>query len=127
MSVFTHVTLGTKDLDRATAFYDEILPPLGLKRLINVPGKASAWGIDQPALVVLYPIDGEEASSGNGATIGLQAPTPQAVDEVHRLSLKAGATDEGAPGPRPVAKDAYAAYIRDLDGHKICIGYRPTE
>jgi hypothetical protein len=41
--------------------------------------------------------------------------------------LEAGATDEGAPGPRPVAKDAYAAYIRDHDGHKVCIGCRTGE
>lgn len=127
MSIFTHITLGTKDLEKATSFYDTVLSPLGLKRLVDVPGKVAAWGVDQPSLVVLYPINGEAATAANGVTIGLQAGNRQAVDEAHRLALEAGATDEGAPGPRPVAKDAYAAYIRDQDGHKICFGCRTGE
>lgn len=127
MSIFTHITLGTRDLERATSFYDTILAPLGLKRLVNLPGRASAWGLDQPSLVVLYPINGEAATASNGVTVGLQAESRDMVDEVHRLALEAGATDEGAPGPRPVAKDAYAAYIRDHDGHKVCIGCRTGE
>ncbi|EPA94056.1 lactoylglutathione lyase-like lyase [Pseudomonas sp. G5(2012)] len=38
------------------------------------------------------------------------------------LSLRAagsGGADEGAPGPRGWAPNAYAAYARDLDGNKL--------
>ena len=56
---------------------------------------------------------------GNGLTIGLRAPNRAAIDEFHKQALAAGGTDAGAPGPRQFAPNAYAAYIRDLDGHKV--------
>jgi hypothetical protein len=46
------------------------------------------------------------------------------INFFHRRALALGASDEGAPGPRPFAPNAYAAYIRDLDGHKIAASCR---
>ncbi len=34
--MLTHITLGTNDLERARAFYDQVLAPLALKRLFSV-------------------------------------------------------------------------------------------
>jgi len=92
-----------------------------------VESRVAAWGKEAPEFIILYPRDGEAATCANGLTVGLRAPNKEAVDEFYRLALAAGATDEGAPGPRPIAADAYAAYIRDLDGHKICVGCRTGE
>ncbi len=127
MSIFTHVTLGTRDLARAKAFYDRVLGALQFKRLIDVEGRACGWGTDAPQFMVLYPRNGEPASTGNGMTIGLQAPSRAAVREFHRLALELGGTDEGEPGPRPFAPDAYAAYIRDLDGNKLVASCRQPD
>jgi catechol 2,3-dioxygenase-like lactoylglutathione lyase family enzyme len=127
MNIFTHVTLGTQDLARAQAFYDQVLEPLQLKLLLAVDGKACGWGIDAPQLMILYPRNGEIATVGNGLTVGLTAPNRAAIREFHRRALALGGTDEGAPGPRPFAPDAYAAYIRDLDGHKIVASCRKPE
>jgi catechol 2,3-dioxygenase-like lactoylglutathione lyase family enzyme len=127
MNIFTHVTLGTQDLARAQAFYDKVLEPLQLKPLLAVDGKVCGWGVDTPQLMILYPRDGEDATVGNGLTVGLVAPNRAAVREFHRRALALGGTDEGAPGPRPFAPDAYAAYIRDLDGHKIVASCRQPE
>lgn len=63
--------------------------------------------------MILYPRNGEDATVGNGLTVGLVAPNRAAMREFHRRALALGGTDEGAPGPRPFAPDAYAAYIRD--------------
>jgi len=42
------------------------------------------------------------------------------VDAFHRAALNAGATDEGAPGPREeYGEPYYGCFVRDLDGHKI--------
>lgn len=124
MSILTHCTLGTRDLARALNFYDEVLAPLGYTRLLHLEGRIAGWGTAAPQFMVGYPRNGEHATASNGLTIGLAAPDRAAVDEFHRRALALGAVDEGAPGPRAVAPDAYAAYIRDPDGHKIVASCR---
>ena len=124
MTIITHFTLGTRDLERARTFYDHVLAPLGFTRLLDIEGRICGWGIEAPQFMVGYPRNGEPATASNGLTIGLAAPNRAAIDEFHRRALALGASDEGAPGPRPVAPDAYAAYIRDPDGHKIAASCR---
>jgi catechol 2,3-dioxygenase-like lactoylglutathione lyase family enzyme len=42
------------------------------------------------------------------------------VDAFHRAALDAGATDNGAPGPRPeYAANYYACFVLDPDGYNI--------
>jgi len=118
MPIFTHVTLGTNNLDKARSFYDSALAPLGLKRLMDMD-HGSMYGVDAPEFFILKPADGNPATVGNGLTIGFRAPNRAAINEFHKLALEAGGTDAGAPGPRSFAPNAYAAYVRDLDGHKI--------
>ncbi|MCK9261555.1 MAG: VOC family protein [Azoarcus sp.] len=127
MSIFTHVTLGTSDLERAKSFYDAVLEPLQMKCLMDVEGKACGWGREQPQFIVLYPRDGNAASHGNGTTIGLSAPDRASIQEFHRRAIDLGATDAGAPGPRPFAPNAYAAYILDLDGNKVVASCRKPD
>lgn len=126
MSIFTHITVGTNDLARAGAFYDQVLEPFGLKRLMQTE-RAIAWGADAPQFMVLLPRNGEPATVGNGLTVGFVAPTRAAINEFHRRALALGGQDEGAPGPRPFSPHAYAAYVRDLDGHKICASKHQPE
>lgn len=120
MPIFTHITVGTNNLDNARDFYDKVLAPLGYKRLMDVAGKMHAWGDKAPEFIVLKPANGQPATVGNGLTIGFAAPNRAAVHKFHEAALAAGAKDEGAPGPRAFTPTAYAAYVRDLDGNKIC-------
>ena len=55
----------------------------------------------------------------SGAAVGFAAANRAAVDEFHQRALQAGGADAGAPGFRDVGPNVYAAYVRDLDGHKI--------
>lgn len=119
MSVFTHVTVGTNDLQKARSFYDEVLSALQFKRLSDLGENGSIWGVDKPAFFVLKPANGEPASVGNGVTVSFEAPSRTAIDAFHRAALALGGVDEGAPGPRGWAEHAYAAYARDLDGNKL--------
>lgn len=118
MPIYTHITLGTNNLDKARGFYDKVLAPLGLKRLMDMD-HGSMYGIDAPEFMILNPADGNSATVGNGLTIGFRAPNRAAINEFHKLALEQGGADAGAPGPRPFAPNAYAAYVRDLDGHKL--------
>jgi len=119
MAIFSHVTVGTNDLAKARAFYDNVLAPLGLKRLTDLGDNGSIWGQNDPEFFVLKPANGLPATYANGGTIGFLAPNRAAVAEFHRRALAAGSVDEGAVGPRSWKPNAYAGYVRDLDGNKI--------
>ncbi len=118
-SIVSHASIGTNDFPRAAAFYDAVLPTLGAKRIMEHPG-AVAWGKKFPEFWLQVPIDGKPATVGNGTHFGFIAPSKDAVRAFHQTALKAGAKDEGAPGPRPdYGPPYYGCFVRDLDGHKI--------
>src|SRR3546814_4358200 len=77
------------------------------------------YGKDKPALLILTPGNGE-APSSNGVTVGFAASSQADVDAFHKAGLAAGGVDEGAPGPRGHLPNAYAAYLRDPAGNKVC-------
>lgn len=114
-----YTTLGTNDLDRATAFYDDLLALLGARRAKSFPrGHLWACGPGQPMFGVLTPFDGQPASAGNGTMVSLACPDAATIDALHAKALALGGRDEGAPGER--FPGFYAAYCRDLDGNKLC-------
>lgn len=119
MSIFTHVVVGTNDLERSRKFYDSVLGTLGLKRVMNLES-ASLWGTDAPEFMITKPGNGLPATYANGGTISFAAATRAAVHEFHKAALAQGGKDEGQPGPRAFTPTAYAAYVRDPDGNKIC-------
>lgn len=121
--MFSHVTIGTNDLERAIAFYDAVTAPLGLSRTYtNAEHRLAGYGpAGEPArLFVCHPFDGKAATVGNGTHVALLAPDRAAVDAFHAAALAAGGSDEGAPGLRPqYHAHYYGAYVRDLDGNKL--------
>ena len=113
-----YVTIGTNDIDRATAFYDALFAEMGVGRLMEEGGAVGyGTGMDQPLVLVMRPHDGNAATVGNGMMVALQAGSPEAVARLHAKALELGAADEGAPGPR--GEGFYAGYFRDLDGNKL--------
>lgn len=120
MAIFTHVCVGTNDLDKARKFYDAALGTLGIKFIAPMGATGLLYGKDGPEFLVTKPANGKPACFANGGTIGFVAPSRAAVHEFHAAGLAAGGTDEGQPGPRTFTPTAYAAYLRDPDGNKIC-------
>ncbi len=119
MTIFTHVVVGTNDIEASRRFFDPVLGALGLKRLLDMEG-ASSWGADTPQLLVTRPLDGRPATAANGGVAGLAAPSREAVDAFHAAAIANGGNCDGPPGPRGFAPDAYGAYIRDPIGNKFC-------
>jgi catechol 2,3-dioxygenase-like lactoylglutathione lyase family enzyme len=130
--MFSYVSLGTQDLNRAIQFYDAALAPLGHERIAerDPDTTSAAWGTDDPGphLWVTLPFDGQPATVGNGVMVSFLANSRAAVDAFHRAALATGGTNEGAPGLRPqYGPHFYAAYVRDADGNKInAVCYQPT-
>ena len=120
MAIFTHVTVGTNDLAASDKFYTAALETLGIKNLGPMGDAGTLYGIEGPELAILKPANGEPACHANGGTIGFLAPSRDAVHKFHEAGLANGGTDEGAPGPRTFTPTAYASYLRDPCGNKIC-------
>jgi catechol 2,3-dioxygenase-like lactoylglutathione lyase family enzyme len=121
MAVFTHVTVGTNDLETARQFYDSVLGTIGLKRLADLGDGGSIWGEADPEFFVLKPANGQPATIGNGGTVSFRAPNRATVHSFHETARSLGAPDEGAVGPRGWAPNAYAGYVRDPDGNKLAV------
>jgi len=113
-----YITVGTNNLEKAAAFYDALLEPLGARRFME-SDKFIAWSSDPEAagFSVAKPWDGKPATVGNGVMVAFHAGTIENVDKLYAKALELGATDEGAPGPR--GDKFYAGYLRDLDGNKF--------
>ncbi len=117
-----HLSLGVSDLDRAGAFYDAALAPLGATRVWTHPGAlgyGTEPGCDRLALF-LKPEAGAPLAAGPGFHLAFDAPDREAVDRFHAAALASGGSCEGPPGLRPHYGDTYyAAFVRDPDGHKL--------
>jgi catechol 2,3-dioxygenase-like lactoylglutathione lyase family enzyme len=113
-----YITIGTSDLDKALAFYDDLLSGLGGKRVMET-GNGYLYGFAKGALLgVTRPYDGQTQQCGNGNMVALSAGTRDQVNALHARALALGGKDEGAPGVR--VGSFYGAYFRDLDGNKVC-------
>lgn len=113
---------GTRDLARATEFYDAIASLLGARRVMERDELVAYKGADGGMFLIGLPLAGE-ASVGNGSQVGFSAPSRDIVDAVHAKAIALGGTCEGPPGVRgPDGTNGfYAAYFRDRDGNKIMV------
>src|SRR5256885_16510242 len=98
-SMYSHITVGTSQMNRAMRFYDAVLAPLGMKRWrtfkIAISYAAPDFsGVNEPFWVV-RPLDKKDATPGNGVTVAFDAPTRAAVDAFHVAALAAGAATKG--------------------------------
>lgn len=123
--MYSHVTVGTDDIERAGRFYDAVLAPLGIERhksfrvALGYAPKGFS-GVNAP-FWVLRPYDRKAANAGNGPMAAFAAQTRAAVDAFHAAAIAQGGTDEGAPGIRNhYHPNYYGAYVRDPDGNKLC-------
>jgi catechol 2,3-dioxygenase-like lactoylglutathione lyase family enzyme len=113
--------VGSNDKEKSKSFYDAVLSPLGINNLGTFGDTGTLlYGAGQPEFWVTSPRDGNTATHANGGTIGFVAPSRKAVDDFHAGGLANGGRCEGEPGPRDFSPTAYAAYLRDPDGNKIC-------
>jgi catechol 2,3-dioxygenase-like lactoylglutathione lyase family enzyme len=123
--MFSHIMIGTNNLEKAKAFYDPLLATLGV-----APGVVDRHRIfyrtPTGIFSVSLPINGEKATVGNGSTIGFAAKTSAEADAWHAAGIKhGGKTCEDPPGVREgAAGKLYLAYLRDPDGNKLCALHR---
>ena len=129
--MFSHVMVGTNDIERSKRFYDAVLGVLGIgepARNRNATGQERLfYRHDGSTFCVTQPINGEPANVGNGSTFGFKCSSPEQVRQFHDTAVAHGGTSiENPPGLREGAMGAlYLAYVRDPDGNKLCALHRP--
>ena len=123
--MFSHVMIGTNDLDKAKSFYDALLGTLDIPPAM-VDRHRIFYRTKTGTFSVSKPIDGQAATFANGGTIGFACASPQQADAWHAAGIaNGGKTCEDPPGVREGAgMKLYIAYLRDPDGHKICAVHR---
>lgn len=118
--MFSHIMIGTNDLQRSKAFYDAVLGTLGVPAG-TVDRHRVFWRTATGVFSTTLPIDGEPATVGNGGTIGFACQSAAQADAWHAAGVaNGGTTCEDPPGFRegPTGK-IYLAYLRDPDGNKL--------
>ncbi|NWK98085.1 glyoxalase [Sphingobium lactosutens] len=120
--MFSHVMVGTNDIDASKAFYDALFAAIGAKpgfmddkgRVIYVHGGAF--------FMISRPIDGQAACHANGGTIGFAMASPEQTDAWHAAGVASGGKScEDPPGIREGGfGKLYLAYLRDPAGNKLC-------
>ena len=119
MAQVGYVCLGTNDFDRACAFWDQLAPELGGKKLFPTPhGVMYRLGAG-PMIMVTRPYNEAEAHPGNGTMLAINVDAEEDVARIHAKALSLGCASEGEPGPRGAFGEF--AYFRDLDGNKIAV------
>ena len=129
--MFSHIMLGTNDIERSKRFYDAVLGVLGAGEPLRNQAKTGHARLfyrhDGSTFCVSEPINGEPASFANGGTVGFKCSSPEQVRQFHDAAVAHGGSSiEDAPGLREGSLGAmYLAYVRDPDGNKLCALHRP--
>jgi catechol 2,3-dioxygenase-like lactoylglutathione lyase family enzyme len=114
-----YVTIGVCDMEKAKAFYTELLADLGANVMMDMGRIAFIGnGQGQPMLSICVPYDESDPHPGNGNMVAIDPGSKELVDKLYAKALELGATDEGAPGQR-IDDVFYGAYFRDPDGNKL--------
>ena len=114
-----HVSIAVADLEGSAAFYEAVLAPLELARLV-VREAATGFGKRYPEFWLNARPGLAPQPETTGIHVCLRAPSDEAVRQFHAAALARGGRDAGPPGPRQAAFTTYfGAFILDFDGNKI--------
>jgi catechol 2,3-dioxygenase-like lactoylglutathione lyase family enzyme len=119
--MYSHIMVGTNDLDRSKTFYDAVMGALGVGPAM-VDGHRMFYLTPSGVFAVTKPIDGRAATVANGATIGFACASSEQADAWHAAGVaNGGVSCEDPPGVREGGMGKlYLAYLRDPDGNKLC-------
>ena len=117
-----HVGLPVSDYERSKAFYSKILKPLGFELVFEVSSEetgghrhAGFGAGKRPQFWI-----GTGKPSKGGVHFAFSAKNRDSVRAFYDAAMKAGGSDNGAPGLRPHYHENYfGAFVLDPDGHNI--------
>ena len=125
-SGFDHVDARVRSLAEARAFYDVLMPALGLTDVVEGDGEVEYY---HPPLAVsgprpLFGLHEDPQHVANETCIAFTAATPGDVDRLAQIALAAGARDMEGPEIPYSTERYYAVFFRDPCGNRLEICYR---
>ncbi|MCK0142127.1 VOC family protein [Aliiroseovarius sp. F20344] len=112
-----YFVVGTNDMEAAKTFYSALFDQSGLQCL-SPSDRMTYWVGEDFAFAAAKPFDENPATVGNGMMVGFSVGGAEEVTRMHALAIDLGGTCEGKPGQRG---PRFSAYVRDLDGNKLCL------
>jgi catechol 2,3-dioxygenase-like lactoylglutathione lyase family enzyme len=113
-----HLGIQVADFDKAQAFYDAVLAPLGGKRILEPAPGVCGYGTGFPCFWI-----GTEETHGDvrqEAHIAFTAPSREAVQEFRDVAVSLGAEVLHEPREWPEYHPGYyGAFVRDPDGNNV--------
>lgn len=112
-----YATVGTNDLPRAAAYYDQLFATINARRVFT-SDQGVVWALSRisAGFGVFLPFDGQPATVGNGSMVALAMLTREQVDAFFAKAIELGGVDEGQ---RTHNDRFYVNYFRDPEGNKI--------
>lgn len=116
-----HLNIIATDLTTSRAFYDAVLPVIGIDKLLDIPAAS-----DQPAMVgygrdpkpFLWLVNGD--TTDPNLHLAFTVDTRADVDAFYAAALPAGATSRNEPTVHPeYHPDYYGAFVNDPDGTNL--------
>ena len=89
--MIAYTIVGTNNIEKAAAFYDELLSLAGAQRAIDAP-RMIAWGNNPaaPMFAIATPYDEKPATVGNGSMVAIAATDPDQVNAFYAKALELG-------------------------------------
>lgn len=110
-----HFSVTVKDIEKSRAFYKEVLTPLNGEIKLDF-GNTVNFGYANAPGGPFWIAEGIPTA----VHIAFSASSKEEVEAFYQAALKAGGTDNGAPGYRPQYSETYyAAFVHDPDGNNI--------
>jgi catechol 2,3-dioxygenase-like lactoylglutathione lyase family enzyme len=117
-----HVTVFVRDYEAGKVFYEDVLAPLGLVKLLDWPDKRRAYFGTPGEPSSLWLVESELAGR---VELAFPAADEGSVHAFFNTALASGARGEWEPGIRPeYSRSYYAARVLDFDGNALEAVYR---
>jgi catechol 2,3-dioxygenase-like lactoylglutathione lyase family enzyme len=120
--IIDHIGLAVSDYEQSKVFFTQALTPLGIGLVLEVEGWAGFGRNGKPEFWF-----GTHSQKQNPMHIAFLAENRAQVRAFHAAALRAGGTDNGAPGIRTLYHpDYYGAFVIGPDGHNVeAVCHRP--
>jgi catechol 2,3-dioxygenase-like lactoylglutathione lyase family enzyme len=112
-----HITVFVRDYEASKQFYEDVLAPLGLVKLLDWPDKRRVYfgRVGEPSSVWVV-----ESDLAGRLELALPAADAGAVHSFFNTAIASGARAEWEPGIRPEQSRSYfAARVLDFDGNAL--------
>lgn len=119
-----HIGFGVTDFDKAKAFYDAALAPLGISLVMSVSAEETGdyghAGYGENGKPDFWISGGRPLGQKTHCHVAFRAKDRATVAAFYEAAMAAGGRDNGGPGLRPHYHPSYyAAFVLDADGNNI--------